>query len=124
MGNKKYNNPFGYIKGPFYTYIISRWVGSKLEPIYVGRGRGYRAKVYYKLRKKESVDRYRNPKSHNLILDAFIANERSVGRDVAINAKDHGDDLQAARDCEKFLIKKYGRLDLGTGTLANRNSGG
>ena len=119
-----YKNPFGYIKGPFYTYVISRWVGTKLEPIYVGRGRGYRAKIYYKLRKVKSVDRYLKPKSHNQILDDLIAVERSIGREVSIIAYEHGCDLESAKKDEKTLIKVHGRLDLGTGTLTNRNCGG
>lgn len=106
--NKQYNNPFGYIKGPFYIYIISRWVGSKLEPIYVGRGRGYRAKTYYKLRKKGPIDPYLMPKSHNQILDELIATERASGRDVAINAIDHGCDLKAAKNHEKNSLKNTG----------------
>lgn len=108
----------------FYIYIISRWVGNKLEPIYVGRGRRYRAKSYYKLPKNGSTGRYLNPKSHNPKLDELIAYERSIGREVAINAVYESNDLQAVKSCEKSFIKQYGRIDLGTGTLANRNSGG
>lgn len=75
MINEKNNNSFGYIK-KFYIYIIKRWGDNKLEPIYVGRGRRYRAKVYYKLPKIWSTDRYLKPKSHNPKLDELIAYER------------------------------------------------
>jgi hypothetical protein len=76
------------------------------------------------LPKNGSTGRYLNPKSHNPKLDELIAYERSIGREVAINAVYESNDLQAVKSCEKSFIKQYGRIDLGTGTLANRNSGG
>ena len=119
--------PFGYIKGPFYTYEIMAWLGpnfSKLETIYVGRGRQSRAMAYYRLQIRKGIDRYSAPRGHNPGLDAAIAAVRASGREISIIAHDHGMNLAACKKHEKQLISKYGRRHLGTGPLFNLNCGG
>jgi hypothetical protein len=114
----RHNTPFGYIAGPHYVYVIYAWVKNMiLEPIYVGRGRGWRARTYYNLR------RYLVP-SHNLGLNARLAKIRQAGQDAPIFTHDCGGDLRRAKSLEKWLIRKHGRLDLRTGSLYNRNAGG
>lgn len=127
--------PFGYITGPYYVYVISRWVGSVLEPIYVGRGKGRRAKAYYKLgqgkgrppkNQFKTLDfrKYLQPETHNADLNKVIAEVRRDGREVSIVAHDCYDSKERAQALEKELIKQYGRRDLKTGTLLNGNDGG
>jgi len=119
--------PFGYVVGPYYTYELTMWVeGSPghTEVIYVGRGTGWRAKTYYRLRSRRGLAPYASPKTHNVSLDALTAGVRAEGREIGVFAYDHGHNKTAARMHEKALIARHGRRDLGTGTLCNRNSGG
>ena len=120
--------PFGYIKGPHYTYEITAWTGetfARLETIYVGRGRGRRALAYYRLTRRRGVDRYYDPKGHNPGLDAAIKAVRKDDlREIGIIAHDHGWSLVGSKRDEKRLIRKHGRRDLGNGTLFNRYWGG
>lgn len=110
--------PFSYISGPYYVYIIYAWVGSVLEPIYVGRGKGRRGKSYY------NIKRHAEAPTHNRGLTARIADVRSRGQDVPIIAHDCGNSLSRAKRKEKRYIAKFGRQDKGTGTLYNKNRGG
>ena len=119
--------PFGYIEGPYYTYEINMWVDGnprRLEIIYVGRGTGWRAKTYYRYFTRTGLNRYAAPRTHNPELDARVTEVRATGREVGIFAYDHGRNKAASRVHEKQLIAKYGRRDLGTGTLFNKNNGG
>ncbi len=119
MINPNLRNPFGYITGPHYVYVIGTWVGSEIVPIYVGRGRGDRAKNYFRVR-----GNYLLPKTHNPGLNMKMAEIRKRGQELTINAEDFGSSLFGAKQREKELIAKHGRIDKGTGTLFNRNSGG
>jgi hypothetical protein len=80
----------------FYTYL---WLREDGTPYYVGKGKGKRGFI-------SAGHSYHRPKDSTRIItqewpsesDAFVA--------------------------EKFLISYYGRMDLGTGLLANRTDGG
>ncbi len=120
--------PFGYIAGPFYTYEIRHWIEpdrTEQQVIYVGRGRGRRARVYYRFVDRAGNNRYHNPKGHNPGLDAAIAAVRAAGCEIMVIAQDHGSDLVACKAHEKKLVRKYGRIGVHSGgTLHNRNAGG
>ena len=128
--------PFPDIAGPHYVYILGEWVGSNWEPIYVGRGRGKRGKDYYKISRrrgrppKEIPDRpvdlnpYFYPETHNTELNNRISEIRLRGQDITIYPFDCGESESKAKRCEKCLIARYGRKDLNTGKLLNRNAGG
>jgi hypothetical protein len=119
--------PFGHIKGPFYVYILARIDPGPYNPIYVGRGRSWRALAYYAIGPRtRSLARYLHPATHNPGLNAEIAaiRARRSHNDVAVRAVDCGKNLARSKRLEKRLILKYGRLDLKTGTLHNRNAGG
>ncbi|MBF0372928.1 MAG: hypothetical protein HQL39_05855 [Alphaproteobacteria bacterium] len=127
--------PFEYITGPFYVYVISKWIGSNMEPIYVGRGKGFRAKAYYKLGqgkgrpsknkfKARNAAKYLEPETHNDELNKVIAQIRRKGMEVFILAHDCFSSKEQAQLLEKALIRQYGRRNLSTGTLLNRNNGG
>lgn len=119
--------PFGYLNGPYYVYILGRLDPGSYTPIYVGRGRRRRALAYYALGPRtRSLVRYYRPETHNLGLNAEIAAIRSrrAYNDIVIRAVDCRNNLSRSKRLEKRLILKYGRLDLGTGPLHNRNAGG
>ncbi|GLR81407.1 hypothetical protein HUE56_15120 [Azospirillum oryzae] len=110
--------PFSYITGPFYVYWL---VDPRTnDTIYVGRGRGRRARSYYNM---ASNEKYLLP-SHNGQLNQWISEIRSTGMEVGIFAKDCFSNKKMMQKLEKDLIKQHGRFDKGTGTLANRNNGG
>lgn len=127
--------PFGYITGPFYVYVISRWVGSNLEPIYVGRGKARRATAYFKFGRSKGrpsnnnsdfmdFRKYICPETHNKELNKVIEQVRRDGREVTIIAYDCYGSKERSQSLEKELIERYGRRDLNSGTLLNKNSGG
>lgn len=121
------STPFGYVKGPYYVYILARLDPGSYTPIYVGRGRSWRALAYYSIGPRtRSLARYYQPKTHNPGLNAEIAAIRARRRysDIAIRAVDCRTNLARSKRLEKRLILKYGRLDLKTGPLHNRNAGG
>lgn len=80
----------------FYTYI---WLRDNGIPVYVGKGQGKRAFV-------QQGHRVTVPKDNSLILIQEFPSEHD------------------AFEAEKFLISYYGRMDLGTGCLANLTDGG
>lgn len=116
--------PFSYVAGPFYTYELSFWVPpdkTRQEVIYVGKGRGRRAKVYYRFGGREGSNRYHNPKGHNPGLDAKIRSIRQSGGEVLIMAFDHGADKVACHQDERRRIRHHGRRGITPGgTLYNR----
>ena len=73
---------------------------------------------------RTGLNRYAAPRTHNPELDAMVAKVRASGLEIGIFAYDHGSNKAASRLHEKQLIAKYGRRDLGTGTLFNKNNGG
>jgi hypothetical protein len=81
----------------FYTYL---WLREDGTPYYIGKGRGNRA---YHNDKYRSVKR---PKYDSRILVQNWGSE------------------EEAFSMEKFWISLFGRLDIGTGILRNRTSGG
>ena len=105
----------------YYVYIISKWEGGNLIPIYVGRGQKRRAKTYYSFGRKK--DKYFEPKTHNEGLNEEMAAIRSHGRDVPTQFVECST-KRKSQLIEQRFIRKYGRLDERTGTLHNRNAGG
>lgn len=80
----------------FYAYIWTREDGS---PYYIGKGQGQRAFI-------NGSHSVRKPKDPSRIQIIAALSEDS------------------AYETEKFLIKYYGRKDIGTGCLRNRSDGG
>src|SRR4051794_35970314 len=110
--------PFGYITGPFYTYELRYWVPpdkDRQEVFYVGKGRRWRAKAYYRFRGRDGSNRYHNPRGHNPGLDAKIKEIRERGDEVIIIAFDHFSDSAACHRDERRRIRRYGRLGVTPG---------
>jgi hypothetical protein len=116
--------PFSYVTGPFYTYELSYWVPpdkTRIEVIYVGKGRGHRAKVYYRFRARDGSNRYNNPRGHNPELDEKIKQIRAAGGEVLIHGFDHLNDSAACHADERRRIRLHGRIGITPGgTLYNR----
>ena len=99
--------------GKFYTYIIYDSRPRKhREPIYVGKGCRDRADVHWR------------EGTHNPILRAKFAKIRAVGLEPIVHIEFRSDDDAAVFACERKLIAKFGRRDLGKGTLCNLTDGG
>jgi len=90
-----------------YTYTDPR----TLKCFYVGKGTGQRHRYHW------------NKRSHNKGVNSICNQLRSHDLSPIIT-KYPCDDEQMAYDFEILLIKKYGRVDLGTGTLCNLTKGG
>ena len=120
---QKQLTPFPYINGPFYVYELCVWEGDKIVPKYVGRGRGYRAKYYFRYLTRD-FRRYFSAPTHNPGLTRLISELRARRKEIMPFAYDCGSSLQAAKSLEKHLIRKHGRLDQDKGPLLNRNAGG
>ena len=80
----------------FYTYL---WLREDGTPYYVGKGSGYRAY---------------NPAGHRV---------RKPSEEERIVTQNHTSE-EDALFAEVFLIGMYGRIDIGTGCLANLTDGG
>ena len=99
----------------FYVYIIrDPRPGKSKAPIYVGKGQGKRA------------FRHLFPCIYaGKTLGRIIAKWKAMRLEPIVQfAKQFGDDENAAFAYETKLIAKYGRRDLGTGTLCNLTEGG
>lgn len=95
----------------YYVYIYYDTRKPLMEPIYVGKGKNKRYKSHLR-------------KSSNSILERKINHIREVGLEPHIdlvwtNLYDY-----EAKELEIELIKRYGRIDLNTGTLCNFTDGG
>src|SRR5215470_4142651 len=95
----------------FYTYLIWDPRPDSREPIYVGKGRRNRAHSHLK-------------KSSNPLLRRVIAKIRSDGFQPYIEIDSYFDTSAKALHAEIGLIARYGRRDLGTGSLCNLTDGG
>jgi hypothetical protein len=93
----------------FYVYLIRD--PRYNVPVYVGKGRGHRARVHLR-------------KSSNVMLDRMIAKCRKQGLEPLVEIVARFTDEADAFALEIALIAKYGRRDLGTGTLFNFSDGG
>jgi len=101
------------MKKEFYVYLIRDQRPDKInEPIYVGKGQGYRA-----------FQHLRN--SSNLLLRRKVAKAAKDGLPQPLVEIVKRFELEAdAFTFEVKLIARYGRLDLKTGTLCNLTNGG
>jgi hypothetical protein len=98
---------------PYYVYVYrDPRPGKNCEPIYVGKGKGRRAYSHWK---RETG----NPHLRNK-----LAKIRAAGLEPVIEIVQRFEDEKSALRYEKQLVKKYGRVDLGTGTLCNWTDGG
>ena len=94
----------------FYTYLY-RDPSRNNEPIYVGKGSGVRAWTHLKTRRQSPFTQ----KLAEMKRDGIEPTITMLCKDV---------DEELAFLCEVEAIDKFGRLDLGTGTLYNQNAGG
>ena len=94
-----------------YVYIYYDTRKNPHEPIYVGKGNGNRIS-FHKTRAK-------NPALKGKIAKMKALNLVPIIEKVIDNISD-----QEAIKLEMELIAKYGRIDLGTGTLCNLTEGG
>lgn len=93
----------------FYTYLYTD--PSTSEPIYVGKGSGSRAWVH--LRSVRDYPFYQR-----------LSEMKKNGIAPTITMLCEGVDAELAFLCETMAIEKYGRKDIGTGSLLNQNNGG
>ena len=99
----------------FYVYVYYDLDG---VPFYVGKGHGNRAYAHLKnARKWNTTDR--NKLKIQLIREILDLGKTPSIKFVEINLTE-----SEAKDLERELIKQYGRLDRGTGTLTNLTDGG
>ncbi|WP_431861369.1 NUMOD3 domain-containing DNA-binding protein [Azospirillum sp.] len=101
--------------GKFYVYIYrDPRPGKRGVPIYVGKG----SQAYGR------ADDHWGGKATNRMLRGILAKVRSAGLEPIIEIVAWFDDEAAAFCLERSLIAKFGRRDLGSGTLCNMTSGG
>lgn len=97
--------------GGYYTYIYFDPRTTPPTPIYVGKGHGGR-------------DRHHLRETHNPFLRAKIRKIKQAGLMPLVVRAEEGMSSDEASASEQALILKYGRADLGTGTLCNFTAGG
>jgi hypothetical protein len=100
---------------PFYIYVYrDTRPRKKLAPIYVGKGavRNGRADVHWR------------SGASNKMLQRILDKIRAAGLDPAIEIVGWFDDEDAAFACEVELIRRFGRRNNRTGSLANYTDGG
>ncbi len=100
-------------KEKFYVYVYyDVRPGKEGTPIYVGKGKNDRAFIHI------------HKKSSNRILRSFLKKIADAGLLPDIRIIQYFDDESSAFLLEIDLIRKYGRIDQKTGTLANLTCGG
>lgn len=101
--------------GKFYVYVYrDPRQGKKLRPIYVGKGTAAHGRA----------DVHLKSGARNLILRRLIAKIAKAGLEPVVEIVGWFDIEADALNLEISLIKKFGRLDQRTGTLANLTDGG
>jgi hypothetical protein len=100
----------------FYVYIYIDPRNN--EPFYVGKGKGRRYKYHLNMAKSNLYHKESNGPKINKIRDIL-----EVGMEPMIEIFRDLDENDSFR-MEMDLISKYGRIDLGTGTLTNLSGGG
>lgn len=96
----------------FYVYVY--YCPTTDIPFYVGKGSGDRLHYHVHNRRTHS----------NKQLGIIISEIVNGGQQVRIEVPFTTTIEQEAYNHERYLVSKYGRLDLTTGTLANRSGGG
>lgn len=99
-------------KKPYYVYVLSKPDG---KPFYVGMGKGER--VF----RHEREAKAKTGKSRRLNTIRKIWRN---GGEVQKSIESWHDTKESACRREVFLIGEFGRIDIGTGTLANLSAGG
>jgi hypothetical protein len=101
------------IQANFYVYVI-----------YDPRPGKDDARVYVGKANNKQRPRKHLRKSHNVVVQRFIAHCRKLGLEPDVEIVAYFDNEADAFVFEIARIKKYGRRDLGTGTLYNLADGG
>jgi hypothetical protein len=103
------------IKPQFYVYVLrDPRPGKNLQPIYVGKGKGKRARQHW----------FKFENHVNSMLRRVFAKIHAAGLKPTIEIVCYADVEADAFTREIELISKYGRRDLGHGTLCNLTDGG
>lgn len=99
----------------FYVYLLrDPRPGKDLQPIYVGKGKGRRARSHW----------FRVGEHPNPVLRGVLNKIRQAGLVPQFETVTHFDVEADAFRLEMELIAKYGRRDLKTGALCNLTDGG
>jgi hypothetical protein len=101
----------------YYVYSYSTPDG---EIFYIGKGKGNRLYYHlYEAKKEKLKGGRRNYAKIKKIRDILANNQEPIIKKVSQNINEY-----EALNLEKQLIRKFGRFDIGTGTLLNMTDGG
>ena len=101
----------------FYVYVYFNPMNEgEPEPFYVGKGSGNR----YLIHLNENLQK----KDRNKLKVHILEKIKKAGLEPIIKKVFESDDEEAVKQVEIELIAKYGRRDLGKGSLANLTDGG
>lgn len=110
-----YKDKFRNITPPslnYYVYFI--YLDHKPNPVYVGKGKGYRYRHYS----------YYPERVSNRILRRKLLDLKDSNKEYSVEIVFETDDEQEALDVEEFFISAYGRLWNRSGILYNFDAGG
>lgn len=104
--------------GKYYVYLYrDPRPRKRREPIYIGKGSAARGRADHHWRWPSSM-------CLNPILRGKLAKIKAAGLEPVIEIVDWFSDEEEAFALERVLIKRFGRINLGTGSLCNLTDGG